>query len=184
MLVEDDYSFSRFDKKLHSRGGFDCGVVELNNYIAKYAGQQQCNNLTTVYVCCLKEDNLPKTLLGYYTLSASSFSADEIPESMFKSIPRYLPIPTIKIGRLARDINRTRPGFGSIILWDALYRSLNIAHILGAVLVDVDAKNAKLLNFYKRHGFIQLQHDKYSLVLPIKSLRTALQESKQYEEII
>lgn len=168
------FIFEVLNKAIHNRNNFDCGVLELNEFIAKYARKQQENHLNTVYVAVQNDINVPKTILGYYTLSTNSLSFKDLPNDAVKNIPQNYPISTIKIGRLARDIRKTKSGFGDIILGDALYRALTISRTVGVFAIDVDAKNNQVKAFYKKNGFIELQDDPLGLILPIKTLEKAM----------
>lgn len=173
-MLSTDYDFARFDKVVHLRAGFDCGLTVLNDFILKYASQQQDKDLTTVYVCTKRTDKIPKNIYGYYTLSANAISPSIFPVDMANKLPRDQLIPTIKIGRLARNIKLTTSGFGNILLGDALYRSYRISRNVGSLAVDVDAKNDKLVNFYKRHGFVKLNATSNCLIVPMKTLAKSL----------
>jgi hypothetical protein len=181
-------NFEILDKLNHNRSHFDCGVLELNEYILKYANQQQGKHLNTVYVAVRKNYSLPKPILGYYTLSASSLSFQAVSSDIGKKIPKNYPVSTIKIGRLARDLRETKPGFGEKILGDALYRILRLSKELGVFAVDVDAKNHRAKRFYQKYGFCELQDNPMGLIMPIKTLEkvfsTNMSCSKQHNEFI
>lgn len=177
MNGENDFCFEILDKISHNRNHFDCGVVELNDFILKYASQQQEKDLNKVYVAVPKNHPLPKPILGYYTLNTCSLSFKSLPDKVVKNIPRNYPIPTVKIGRLARDLQKTKPGFGEKILGDALYRILKLTKELGIFAVDVDAKNHSIKKFYQKYGFIELQDDPLSLIMPIKTLEKAIDKT-------
>ena len=183
MITEAKIDFARYDKTLYDKSDFDCGDPFLNEYILKYAGQQQKKHITTVYVCSLQRAKIPRYILGYYTLSANSFSVSEFPKTLLNNFPENYRIPTIKIGRLARDINKTRPGFGVVILGNALHRALRMSDFIGALAIDVDAKNNRLVNFYLKQGFIRLNEESSCLVMPVSTLAKIMQYSNEYAEM-
>ncbi len=149
-----EFEFCRFDKHIHLREGFDCGVQQLNDFLGKYVSQQQEKHLTTAYVSCKATDDYPKSIYGYYTLSANSISSSEFPENMARRLPSEQAIPTIKLGRLARDIKRTAAGFGKLLIHDALFRAYKVSRNIGILAVDVEPKNDKLVEFYRSYGFL------------------------------
>ena len=167
---ENNVTFEMLNPEIHERNNFECGILELNTYIMKYANQQQTKNLNKVYVATSKTQTIPKSIFGYYTLSSNSLSFASFPDGILKNIPQEYPIPTIKIGRLARDMNTTPRGFGNVILGDALFRALKFSKELGVLAVDVDAKNNKAKEFYKRNEFIPLRDQPAVLIIPIKTL--------------
>lgn len=171
--VKEDFCFEILDKQKHNRNGFDCGVLELNDFIQKYANKQQGNHLNKVYVLVKRNHDIPKPILGYYSLNANSISFESIPKEVVKHIPQY-PIPTIKIGRLARDIRTKGSGMGGVILGDALFKSLILSKKIGVFAVDVDAKNSQAKEFYKKYGFIELIDKSLSLILPMRTLEKTL----------
>src|SRR5258706_392434 len=86
-------------------------VLNLNNYIVHYASQQQGRYLTTVHIATNRSTLYPKPIYGFYTLCTSEICFESLPKQLCKNIPNNYTIPSIKIGRLARDINRTSNGF-------------------------------------------------------------------------
>lgn len=63
-------------QKTHDRSVFDCGEESLNEYILKRSGQELRRNIAFPYIMTLKEQN---QVCGYYTLSASSVQANQLP---------------------------------------------------------------------------------------------------------
>jgi hypothetical protein len=174
--------FEIFNKEKHDREIFDCGNAELNNYLKKLAFQQHTKNLNRLYVATLESVNTIKSILGFYTLSGNSISFSAFPKETSKKIPNSYPIPTIKIGRLARDLNLTPSGFGKTILADALYRCLSIAKDLGVFAVEIEAKNEKLKGFYKKLGFTEFIDNKLALFIPIATLALAFNKTDNKTE--
>ena len=90
-----------------------------------------------------------------------------------RSLP-YKKIPTIKIGRLARDIKKTSSGFGGVILRNALSTSLELSESkLGVWGVEVDLINEKVKSFYNTYGFHEIPGSPLSMFLPMTTLKTA-----------
>jgi len=169
---DDKSVFEKLDPYKHNRTGFDCGSEALNNFIIKFARQQQEKKLSVSYVATYPGLGPVKNIFGYYTISANAIRFEQIPNNFLRSIPQRYPIPTIKIGRLARDIWRTKPGFGSILLRDALYRCMFISDAVGALAIDVDAKNDVIANYYREHGFIALNDNPNSLIIAMKTVES------------
>ena len=69
------------------------------------------------------------------------------------------------MGRLAIARRFAGRGLGAALLADALTRALR-AEIPAFALI-VDAKDDKAAAFYRHHGFIALQSDPLTLVLPL-----------------
>ena len=60
-----------------------------------------------------------ETIMGYYTLSAGSISADDLPLEHKRRLPNY-PVPVALLGRLEVDKQYQGQRLGSILLADAV----------------------------------------------------------------
>lgn len=167
--VVNDVVFERLDPQKHDRINFDCGEKNLNIFLKLYASQQQKQGFCTTYVCI--SQNNPKFIMRYYTISASSIAATNANSFSKKKLP-YSNIPTVKIGRLARDINSTPKGFGKFILESALNYCLEFAtNHIGIWAIEVDAINENVKVFYEHFGFKELPGLPFRLLLPIQTLK-------------
>ncbi len=61
--------------KEHDRDSFECGVSALNDFLRKYAWQNQRKTSSRTYVATRGE-----RIVGYYTLSFGAVSHEEAPE--------------------------------------------------------------------------------------------------------
>lgn len=172
LAVVNNLAFERLDPQKHERAGFDCGEENLNIFLKIYASQQQKQGFCTTYVCVDKNNpNKTKPVLGYYTISASSIEATSADYFSKKRLP-YKNIPTVKIGRLARDINESPKGFGKFILETALNHCLEFAsNHIGIWAVEVDLINENVKPFYEAFGFKELPEFQLRLLLPISTIK-------------
>jgi hypothetical protein len=164
--------FEALDKNIHNRIDFDCGVQVLNDFLKNKASKEMKQKINTTYVLTTDQENTLKPIIGYYTLSTSSLVLSAVPPHLSKHVPPNYQLPTVRIGRLARDENY--PGTGSLLLKDALLRIINASNSIGIYGVEVDAKDNIAKLFYEKFGFISLIDDKYSLFLPLKTILTSL----------
>ena len=74
--------------------------------------------------------------------------------------------------RLAVDIKFQKQGVGSILLIDAIRRSL-YAEIANYTML-VDAQNKSAVDFYKRHGFMSLTSSHNILFLPLETAKNLI----------
>lgn len=146
----------------HDRKIFTCGSVALDRYLIKQACQDTRKHVAATFV--LVETDSP-SVLGYYSLSATSIELGELPERIIKKLPKYPFMPAILIGRLAVDKTRHGMGYGQLLLIDALKRCLNTQDI-GWVAVIVDAKDEQAVTFYEHHQFIRFSPNALRLFLP------------------
>lgn len=157
-----------FLQKLHDRSRFSCGVQALDNYLKKQANQDINRDIAAIYVLTEEGSNV---VLGYYTLSSTIISLDDLPNAISKRLPKYPNLPAILIGRLALDKRCQSKGYGEILLVDALKRSLDLSNAMGSMAVVVDAINEKAKSFYERFGFISFQDIHCRLFITMKSIR-------------
>lgn len=135
--------------KSHDRKGFSCGNTALNTYLQKQARQDAQRGFSTVIVATEEEN--PEKILGYYTLAAASIALDRLPEETRKTLPRYQDVPSVLLGRLAVSTAFQRQHIGSLLVFDALRRSLR--NELAWALFLVQAKNEHVQHFYTRCMF-------------------------------
>ena len=159
-----DFAIELLDKK-HKRENFDCGEESLNQFLKKYARQNQEKGFGRTFVAVLPNKS---EVLGYYTLSAGSISFEIIPEK----VPRY-PIPTAHLGRLATDLSMRGQGLGELLLIDALQRVVLVAEKVGIYAVELFALTETAKTFYQRYGFISLIDNDKHLYLSIETLKTS-----------
>jgi hypothetical protein len=164
--------FEPLDKNIHNRRDFDCGVGVLNQFLQTKACKEMKQNLNTTYVLTTDEENALKPIIGYYTVSASSLVLSAVPPHLAKHVPPNYQLPTVRIGRLARDINY--PKTGSTLLKDALLRIVKASGSIGIYGIEVDAKDEAARSFYEKFGFISLIDERYSLFLPLATILKAL----------
>jgi hypothetical protein len=155
--------------KGHDRDSFQCGVPELDRYLRRQASQDLRKKVAAVFVLAPKDN--PKRIAGYYTLSAASIQLQELPQDLIKHLPRYPAIPSVLIGRLARDVNY--PGAGKLLLLDALSRAKRHSADVASAVVLVDAKSQSARDFYVRFGFNSVLRTPTRLFLPMKAITVA-----------
>jgi hypothetical protein len=152
----------------HDRTQFNCGVLVLNDYLAKYAKQDVKRKASAVFVLVDRSD--PKRIIGYYTLCATYVALSELPEEVTKKLPRYPEIPAILVGRLARDVNH--PGVGELLLSDAIARCVRVASEIAASLLVIDSKDDAATRFCAEFGFISLPKLADRMFLPMQMAET------------
>ena len=152
------------DARLHDRAAFRCGVPTLDDYLLKYAAQQNAKGLNTIFV--MVNDAQPSRVLGFYTLSAAQINVQQLSDTERKKLPRY-PVPCFRLGRLARAIESRGVGLGEILVGCAVDRCLHARSLVGAYALLVDAKDEKAKSFYKRYGFFPCMDAPMTLYLPL-----------------
>jgi GNAT superfamily N-acetyltransferase len=150
--------------KDHDRNSFDCGVPPLNDYLKKYALQNQKKYAARTYVA-----TRGNRIVGYYSLAYGSVSLEEAPQSVKSGLLRH-PIPVILLARLAVDSSVQGFGLGAALLKDALLRTVRAAEIAGLRAMLVHAKDDSAKSFYEKFGFEPSPIDTYHLFLRLSDI--------------
>ena len=154
--------------KDHDRNSFDCGVPALNDYLKKYALQNQKKYAARTYVA-----TRGNRIVGYYSLAYGSVSLEEAPQRVKSGLPRH-PIPVILLARLAVDSTEQGRGLGPALLKDALLRTIQAAEIAGLRAMLVHAKDDPAKRFYEKFGFEPSPVDAYHLFLRLSDIFESL----------
>lgn len=152
------------DARRHDRLAFRCGVPVLDDYLQKYAVQQNAKGISTVFV--LVDDAAPSQILGYYSLSAAQVGVQQLSEADRRKLPRY-PVPCFRLGRLARHSDHAGTGLGELLIGCAVERCLRARSLVGAYALVVDAKDERSKSFYERYGFTACLDSPLTLYLPL-----------------
>jgi GNAT superfamily N-acetyltransferase len=153
-------------QKHHQREAFDCGSQELNDYLKKYARQNEEKDLSRTFVALQGSD---LRVWGYYTLRSGSVSIKDLPPEETKRFPRY-PVPVVHLGRLATDVQVRGQGLGAHLLVDALHRAHRSSHEIAAYAVEAIAETEQARNFYLKVGFKGFLDDPLHLYLSMKTI--------------
>ena len=154
--------------KHHDRAAFSCGNETLDRYIKEIASQDARRHVAAPFI--LVEQSSPKTILGYYTLSAFSVDLGDLPAEVARKLPFYPVVPATLLGRLAVDRRHQGHGIGELLLMDALQRVNAHSSQIATVAVVVDAIDQNAVEFYKHFGFIQFPDRHNRLFLPMQTI--------------
>lgn len=152
--------------KMHDRAGFACGEASLDAYLKTQATQDIRRDLSACYVLTARDDG---TIIGYYTLSATSIDVSTLPPALSKHVGRYALIPAVLLGRLAVDHRFQGQGMSALLLVNALRRIVRIG--IGIKLIVVDALHEHAAAFYLHYHFQRLADHPLRLFLPVKTIR-------------
>ena len=158
----------------HNRAAFTCGEPTLDAYIRRYASQDVRRRIAQVFVAVA---GAPESICGYYSLSAASFSREDLPPELARRLPRY-PIPAAILGRLAVDRAYQGRGLGEFLLFDACERIFQASRSMAVYAVMVDAIDDRARTFYERYGFQVFPETTNRLFLPLQTLERARRSSR------
>lgn len=154
--------------KTHDLSAFDCGKAALNDWLRRYAWQNQAADAARTYV--VHRANL---VVAYFSLAYGSVRREEAPERIARGLARH-PIPVVVLARLAVDRREAGQGLGKALLKDALLRIESAADIAGARAVLVHAIDQDARTFYEHFDFERSPVDDLTLMLLMKDLRNLL----------
>jgi GNAT superfamily N-acetyltransferase len=154
----------------HDRASFDCGEVDLNTYLQRYARQNHASGASKCFVAVPTAETA--RILGYYTLSPASLDYSRTPAVLRKGLARY-DVPVFRLGRLAVDRSVHGRGLGAALLQRAGERCLQVSLEVGGVALLIDAKDEAAARWYLRFGALPLLDTPQSLVLTFATLLKA-----------
>jgi len=153
----------------HNCEGFDCGAPVLNEWLRRYALQNQRANSAKTFVVCLEN-----RVVGYYSLAVGAVDYAGATERAKKGLARR-PVPVMILGRLAVDRAHQGKGIGQGLLKDAVIRTLQAAEFAGIRAILVHAKDEPARSFYKKFGFEESPTTPLQLMLLLKDAKKILE---------
>lgn len=158
--------------KQHDRRHFDCGEAALNTFLQTLARQQQDKGISKTFV--LVDSGQPKTILGFFSLTACEVVSEDLPPSLARKYPSRA--PGAKLARLAIDRDQQRQGYGQILMIEAMKKTLVVAENIGIIGFFVDAKSHAARVYYQQFGFIPFRERPLEMFLPLATLRQAIED--------
>ena len=167
--LDESLNFPVLLTKAHEIAGFDGGKPPLNDFLVKYALQNQASGGARTYV--LTRGN---HVIGYYSLAPASVTPEDAPTRVMKGQAHY-PVPVILMARFAVDQGELGKGFGKALFRDALRRALSGSEIIGGRAFLVHAKDEQARAFYLKFGMEESPINPLHLLLLFKDIRQSLQ---------
>ncbi len=167
-----DLSAPHLLTEAHSLDDFDCGRQALNNWLKRFALQNQRANAARTFAVCEKNH-----VVGYYSLAVGSINHEIAAPRIKKGLARH-PIPVMILARLAVDSRYQGRKIGSGLLKDAIYRTLQAADYAGIRAILVHAKDDSARSFYDYFDFESSPLDPFKLMLLIKDARKIVESFK------
>ena len=152
--------------KRHKRDTFESGEPAIDDFLRKYARQNQDENIGRTFVATVEGTS---EVVGFYTLTVASVAREQFDEALVKRVPRY-PLPVAHLGRLAVSSRAQKKGLGEHLLLHALSQILRVSRVVGIFAVEVRAKHERARRFYAKYGFVSLKDDPLHMYLPISDI--------------
>ncbi|MEE4378837.1 MAG: GNAT family N-acetyltransferase [Candidatus Competibacteraceae bacterium] len=156
--------------KHHDRTAFDCGDNDLNEFLQRHARQSHEKGGAKTF---LAMDNSDSRILGFYSVSPASVAYARTPNIVKRGLARH-DVPVFRLSRLAVNRVNQGQGLGGQLLLAAGRRCLLVAMQAGGVALLIDAKNARVADWYAGYGAVPLIDAPLSLLLPFKTIHAAL----------
>ena len=152
----------------HPVDHFDCGVEPLNRFLRQHALPNQFAGAAQTYVAVASGE-----VLGFYSLAVGEVAQERAAERLKKGLARHA-VPVMILARLAVHKGHQGKSIGSLLLRDAVLRTLQAADIAGIRALVVHAKDSDAARFYERFDFQRSPTDPLHLFVLIKDLKALL----------
>jgi len=151
----------------HDLSSFDCGRVELSDWLRERALDSEREFFARTFVV-----TAGMVVVGYYCISAGSIARVEAPGRVRRNAPEQIPL--VLIGRLAIHVDWQGKGLGEDLLLDAYRRTLQISEIIGIRTILVHALDEKAAKFWRRMEFLPYPADSLTFFQPLRNVIKAL----------
>ena len=151
----------------HALGGFDSGVLSLDDWLRRRALQNQASGASRTFVVCDANK-----VVAYYALAASAVAPGAAPGRFRRNMPD--PIPVVVLRRLAIACDQQGHGLGRALFQDAADRVIHAAATVGirGLLVHAISEEAKA--FYIGLGLDPSPLDPMTLMTTVANLKATL----------
>lgn len=157
--------------KHHPRRQFRCGQVEVDDWIATKALQQQQKQLSATKVL-LDADN---AIAGYYTLATSQVDFNELPPELVKRLPRRQ-LPVAVLAWFGINETYQKQGLGWRLLSQALLDCHEAGQTFAFVAVILDCINQRAKTFYENFDFEEMAGQPFRLFLSAERLQQMMDD--------
>lgn len=172
-MTEPTYTVTQFDKALHDRSAFSCGVAPIDNWIRSSISEETKRDRVRLW-CGTDQTG---TLFGVYALSPHSIVPEEARALAGRKDRK--PIPVLYLTCLAIDVRFQKKGLGEALMGHAIEKVVTLSKEIpiAAIVLDVirDDHFDRRRAFYERLGFISFDPENPArMYLPIADARSAV----------
>jgi GNAT superfamily N-acetyltransferase len=155
----------------HQFDGFESGEGTLDIWLTQYARAAAGAGSAKTYVVTDTEQG--GRVVGYHALTVASVSHEEVTERAAEGMGRH-PVPAVLLARLAVDETAQERGVGTLLIQDAMLRTLSVSKEVGIRLLLAHAMNDAVRAFYLKFGFEQSPSDRTNLQIILKDIKASL----------
>jgi GNAT superfamily N-acetyltransferase len=149
--------------KGHERQNFDCGNIELNAFLARYARQSHESGSAKTY-CAVDAVN-GRTIFGFYTISPGQIELHRVPLSARPGGGGRHALGGFRLARLAVSKAYQGRGVGGRLLAGVVERCMRVSVEVGGTALLIDAKDETAAAWYALYGAMRLDDRPLSLVM-------------------
>ena len=157
-------------------GAFDCGEETYNSWLRDHAAGAVAAGSAAVYLLLEKaQPHNGERVVGYFAICPTLVVRDKIPRPLRGGVLRAA--PGWLLAKLALDMSVRADGesrWGAQLLREALEVIVQSADQGGGQIIVVDADNAGLVDWYKRHGFRSTDDRDLRLYMKVATARRYL----------
>jgi ribosomal protein S18 acetylase RimI-like enzyme len=159
-MSEPTYKISQFEKALHDRSAFSCGVGPIDNWVKNSITDETKSDRVRLW--CATDTS--GALVGVYALNPHSLALEEAGQLATQNEARALekrryskPIPALYLTCLAIDHKFQKQTLGQALMGHAIQKAVTLSEdiAISAIVLDVydDDNFVRRLGFYQRQGF-------------------------------
>ncbi len=172
-MADPGYTVRLFDKALHDRSAFSCGVTPIDNWIKTSISEEIRTDRLRLW-CGTDPEGV---LFGVYALAPHSVAPQDAGALARKKERK--PIPVLYLTCLAVDLRFQHRGLGEALMGHAIEKAVQLSGEIpvSAIVLDVfaDRNFDRRLAFYTRLGFVSFDPDALArMYLPIADARAAI----------
>ncbi|USD68117.1 GNAT family N-acetyltransferase [Vibrio sp. SCSIO 43136] len=167
----------RFDPEaLYDFSEFDCGVDNLNDYLSKNIRKEYERKISIPHMCVVpgKSPEDPKRVLGYFTLSSSSFDKEHLSNSERRKSP-YRSFPCILLSKLAVCKSAQGQGLGKYLLGRAIRQAYLSSRDVAVYALFLKAREGKE-DFYLKAGMIRSKAQPDMFIMSLEQYEKGLRK--------
>ena len=128
-------------------------------------------------------DEADQNVLGfYYLLNTSVEHAQLGPAAGAREFVGIDKIPAVYLGMIGVQIELMRQGIGTVLMADALRRTLAIAELTGVWALTLDAIDDEAVAYYHRYDFIEFSPGSREMYLPLGTIRQVFEANETEAE--
>ena len=173
-MPEGKYRISLFEKALHDRSAFSCGVKPIDNWVKNSVSDE--TKADRLRLWCGTDD--AGILFGIYALNPHSVLPQD--GGLLARKKEQKPIPVLYLSCLAIDLRFQKKGLGEAMMGTAIEKAvqLSVDFPVAAIVLDVyrDESFGRRMAFYQRLGFVSFSAEEPSrMYLSIADARKSVE---------